>query len=826
MKHLRWLLSFPYYLIWLLPLILLAPVYLTGRALFWGTPLLQFVPWWSFAWETLLSGHLPLWNPYLGMGAPLLANYQSALAYPPTWIYFALYVLGGVRLMAWGQALLVALHLAWSGLGMALLARRIGLGVLAQGVAGLSFGLCGYLVARAGFLSINAAAAWMPWVILSLTSLLEMCNQLKPLHWKTAILPQSLHLTLCVAMQLLSGHAQTTWYTLVLALLWTLYWVMLQIGREGWARRVGYGGVSAGLAIILGVGLAAVQLLPTAEYLAQSQRASSVAYDYAMNYSFWPWHFLNFLSPGMFGSPATGDYWGFGNYWEDAVYIGALPLLLAVRAVLDAFWRRKRTPPHPPSEGIIAKPGFILFLIVICVISAIFALGRFAAIYPWLYHNIPTFAMFQAPTRWMLWAEFALALLAAVGADRWRRPETRALYWTRLGVAGATAVLLGAGLGWLLLGDVRPTFVGAMALLGLWWLGAGLLSLVAPSMGSGLNNELGNGWSKGKEMRPAVSNRPYPLRLWQAGVLTWIAIDLLIAGYGLNPAGNLDLYNPSPTAGLVQQMSQGKRLYIPAQHENWLKYTRFLQFSTFHLNESWLNIRATHLPNMNLLDHIPMTNQFDPLTPGRYADWLAMLEEASSPVRDKLILLMNVGVIETRTRLTPYGVHFSPVEGGAFARWVACGQWAADGAEARRLILSGEVDLDREAVLEGEAERDISCSSAETRGATFHVLAMDSVNTRGNPNRFEVAFEAPASGWIIISEVWYPGWRAYLDGELVPILRANYLFRAIPTSGGVHRLVMIYQPISFRAGLAISLVSLAVMGVIWFIARRDSWKPR
>jgi hypothetical protein len=807
-KLLRRLFAFPYSFIWIPAFILLAPVYLTGRALFWGTPLLQFVPWWTFAWETLLSGHLPIWNPYVGMGAPLLANYQSALAYPPTWVYFALYLLGGVRLMAWGQALMIAFHLAWSGLGMALLARRIGLGALAQGVAGLSFGLCGYLVARAGFLSINAAAAWMPWVILSLTSLLETCSQPKPLDWRAEISPQFLYLTVCVAMQLLSGHAQTTWYTLVLALLWTLHWVIVQFRGERWLWRVLYSGMTAGLAVILGVGLAAVQLLPTAEYLAQSQRASSVAYDYAMNYSFWPWHFLNFLAPGMFGSPAAGDYWGFGNYWEDAVYIGALPLLLAVGALLGVLLKRKRKIPPHSTDKIAANPGFILFLFMVCGVSALFALGRFAVVYPWLYRNIPTFAMFQAPARWMLWAEFALALLAGVGADNWPRPEGRALYWTRLGVAGAAAILLGAGLGWLLLGEVRPTFVGAMAFLGLWWFGAGLFSLAAPS-------------AEGVPMDQAVTKRPYPLRWWQAGVLTWIAIDLLIAGHGLNPAGDLDLYGPSPTAGLVHQMSQGKRLYIPAQHENWLKYARFLRFSTFHLDESWLNIRATHLPNMNLLDHISMTNQFDPLTPGRYADWLAMLHEVTSPVKEELIRLMNVGVIETRSRLTPYGVHFTPMEGGVFARWVACGQWAADGAEARRLVLSGEVDFDREAVLEGEAEGDYSCSTAEASGAALHVLKLDDVAVRRNPNRLEVEFEAPASGWIVISDVWYPGWRAYLDGELAPILRANYLFRAVSTPGGAHRLVMIYQPTSFWAGMAISLISLIVTGVIWLFARKQ-----
>ena len=73
----------PWILVTLGPLILFGPMLIRGEALFWGTPLLQFVPWRQFALNSIRQGHLPLWNPMLGMGAPLLANYQSALLYPP-----------------------------------------------------------------------------------------------------------------------------------------------------------------------------------------------------------------------------------------------------------------------------------------------------------------------------------------------------------------------------------------------------------------------------------------------------------------------------------------------------------------------------------------------------------------------------------------------------------------------------------------------------------------------------------------------------------------------------------------------------------------------
>ena len=70
----------------LAPLVLFAPFLLGLRVLYWGKPLLQFYPWRKFAIDTLLSGHWPLWDPYLGNGAQLIANLQSAIFYPPNWL--------------------------------------------------------------------------------------------------------------------------------------------------------------------------------------------------------------------------------------------------------------------------------------------------------------------------------------------------------------------------------------------------------------------------------------------------------------------------------------------------------------------------------------------------------------------------------------------------------------------------------------------------------------------------------------------------------------------------------------------------------------------
>ncbi len=159
-------LDLPVIIIILVPLILLGKTIFRGRALYWGLPAMQFVPWQAYAWEQLREGILPLWNDLSGMGAPLLANYQLGIFYPPSWLLYLCAAVGGVPALAWANTVLVYLHLVWAGLGMLRLVREIGGKALPQTIAALAFSMSGFFVARVGFFSILWAAAWMPWVVL------------------------------------------------------------------------------------------------------------------------------------------------------------------------------------------------------------------------------------------------------------------------------------------------------------------------------------------------------------------------------------------------------------------------------------------------------------------------------------------------------------------------------------------------------------------------------------------------------------------------------------------------------------------------------------
>lgn len=659
----------------------------------------------------------------LGMGAPLIANYQSALFYPPTWLYFLFAAVGGLPLMAWGQALLVSAHLALAGWGMLRLLRKLGLAEFAQTVGALAFSLSGYLVARAHFLSINAAAAWLPWILLAAYELAA-----NPRSWRAA-----LKLAAFFALQWLAGHAQISWYTLLLTIAWLIFWARQH--KSSFAPLAGPF-VFAGL---LAFCLSAVQLLPTLEYLLQSQRAAQYDSAAAMAYSFWPWRLIGLVAPNFFGNPALGNYQGYANFWEDAIYVGLPPLLLAVGALFGAEKRR----------------SLMLFLVGLAVVSLLFALGSNLAIFPWLFDHVPTFNLFQGPTRFSLWLVFAASLLAALGAQKLRPPQGRALYWARLSVAGAIAILGACVLAFALNVTGRlpipQPFIPAVVSAGLIALAISLLYLRLPL---------------------AESKR----KTWTLLACLLLALDLLYAGWGLNPAASLELYKTQTVHSTLASQLNGARLYMPAAYEDQLKFDLLFRFDTFN-SEDPRTIRASLLPNISILDSIPSANNFDPLVPARYANWIAALESASPEDRASMLAAMNVGAVATLIEGQGASLEFETLPASGRVSFATC--------------LSPVFDVD--------------CASAD---ATVRIA-------RETPNSLVVEVDAPADGWVVIADTWYPGWHARVSNSPAQIDSQYGVFRAIPVRAGNSTVGLEYRPLSFTIGLLLTSLAWPALAVIW-----------
>ena len=789
------------------PLLLFAPFLLGQRVLYWGTVLLQFYPWRELALQALRSGHLPLWDPLLGNGAPLLANYQSAVFYPPNWL--ALLVP-----LDYAQAWIAALHLVWAGVGMVTLARALGLPPLGQAVAGLAFGLSQYLVARVSFFSINAAVAWLPWMVWLAERQLRLgtipASATSPAAGAWPRLSTALLMAACVGLLLLAGHAQTAWYILLLAGAWCA-WRLLSPGAQGFGPRLR---TAVWLAAPAGLGaiLAAVQLLPTAELLRESPRAVSADFDFVMTYSFSPWRLMTLVAPDLLGNPARGQFFGYGNYWEDAIYVGVLPLLLAITTAgssLAALVRRRRGQAEHYN-----LPGLPIFLIALMAVSLLLGLGRNTAVFPFLYWHVPTFNLFQAPTRMMIWFVFALALLAGMGAAAWRAPQGWALYWTRLGTAGALAMAVVGFGSWLLISPATQTGLhmrsigGAFALAGLLLFASGLLSLMRPA---------GSYPYPCRNRVLPCRNRVLSSRAWILAVLLVTGADLLYAGYGLNPGAPPDLYRrPAAPAQLVSAALQGHRLFYYPSDEYDVKYGRLVSFKSFGPPDLAYAARDALLADANVLDGVASANNFDPLVSARYAGLMQVISATHSL---PLLRLMDVGIVASAAPMSLDEIATSPASGMRFYRvpgqpqrvWsVAHTETVADGPAALRALADPTFDPTSTVILEA----DDTSPTARQHPATLSSDAITFPVTLGQ------------DGWVVLADTYYPGWAAWVDGVPANIRHADYAFRGVAVPAGSHTIVFDYQPGSLMEGSLLTILG-ALAGLVlglagWIYGRRFS----
>jgi len=372
----------------LLTVVYFWPQIVGGRVLYWGDIGLYFAPMEGFLRENLRAGRVPLWNPLIYCGTPYAGNPQAWPLYPVTALLpfvSASYFLN----------LTVALHVWLAGAGTFLFARRaLGVGRAAALLAAITFMFGGQLVSKEQFPNMVQASAWLPWVLWALDGLLHSRR-----------VRNALVLGLVLGLQLLAAHAQMTLLTLYLAVAWGVFVLRREgaLSRKGAMKRAPTLLLSGAVA----VGLAAGQLLPAVALFKDASRQKLSFH--VVNRFFLPYHQLgNFALPRLHGQPFTGDWTPLGNSWETCCYVGWLSLGLALWGGALA-WRRGGDP-----------PGAARFWTVVFGFGLWMALGGKGGLYHLAYFVLPGFRAFHDPARCLLWACFALSLLAGYGWERVR----------------------------------------------------------------------------------------------------------------------------------------------------------------------------------------------------------------------------------------------------------------------------------------------------------------------------------------------------------------------------------------------------------------------
>ncbi|HYG09051.1 MAG TPA: hypothetical protein VD835_03655, partial [Pyrinomonadaceae bacterium] len=396
----------------LLFVLFFAPILFSAYLLAPGDGILYFLP--NFYARRVL------WDASVWGGFPAVGDSQLMMWYPPA-LLFSL-------VKSWNAFLLSAYVLAASftyAYAYALTRSRF-----AAAVGGICYGMCGFIIAHLGHAALIHAAAWLPLFLLSLEKLARRTGARPRAGSRIeqradAGIEQSgdpgverdgdagLSHRACgggfwyavgvasVACSALAGHPQIFVYTLALGGAYALV--------RGWRARGRWRYyLLCALLVLTGVGLAAIQLLPTAELAAASLRASldfAEFVSYAMPLRQTPMLLFPYLfggSPGTFyGLPYFGAWgseaggWGAG---ELSGYLGLLPLLLA--AIGFCATRRR---------------GLAWFWLAACAVAFLLTLGD-ATPLARLTYQLPFINKFRVPARHFMELSLGVSVLAALGA--------------------------------------------------------------------------------------------------------------------------------------------------------------------------------------------------------------------------------------------------------------------------------------------------------------------------------------------------------------------------------------------------------------------------
>jgi len=342
--------------------------------------------------ESLRRGRLPLYNPREATGMVLMADPQSAVMYPPTWLFAVL-----ADKLAYSLSVFAAFSLAGGGAYVYL--RRLRLMRPAAMFGAAAFMFCGFMVGHRVHLAMIHTACWLPWGLWCIER--AGVRPLRAFSWMTAI----------VFLAIAAGH----WPTLVhVGIIWAAY-----LALRG--RPVVRSAAVMGAAILVAVALAWPQVSLTGELLAHTTR-QRIGYAVAGENSFFPAAGVLAMFPMLMGSRTPGffpqQWWGPWHLCEMLGYVGLVTLVLAA----SAAWRLYRNRPAAPggdaaplAEGPTAGQlrGLVRGWVWIGLGAMVFMLGYYLPTYR-LIHMLPVLGVMRCPARMVIAVDLAAATLAAI----------------------------------------------------------------------------------------------------------------------------------------------------------------------------------------------------------------------------------------------------------------------------------------------------------------------------------------------------------------------------------------------------------------------------
>jgi hypothetical protein len=708
------------------------------------------------------QGKIPFWNPHQFCGTPFFANFQSGVFYP---VNLAIYWMRPTTQMD----VFLYVHFLIAAIFGYLLGRKLKLSVGASLVSSLTFTFCGFMVTRYGQPTLVATASWLPAIIYFSEHLVEA-----PTLRRAGLL--GLAFSFCV----LAGFPQLVLFTFYAGFLYVILRVMTA-GSLAPRRKV-QTLVLAGVAVVVACFVCAFQLLPTYELSNFSYR-KILPYGMVLSSAHHKLAALKYLIPDILGdplemsaiakslaSPEHGPAFG-QNYVSTTGYIGILPLLLAVLAL---------TKPRRPLIPFAVLSGLALLTVFGTPLLRVF------------YAVLPGFN-FSRIDRVVVVFMLGFSVLAGYGLDLARG-------------ANAKGRLLGCGAG----------FMVVAAILALWLRNSGL-AVILRHAGASIPISEYLAYASGKIVwfivLAAAGGTLLVLKglKWLSG-RTFILLALILVLADLLPnAVKFKVSQPAdrvlPASSFVDQLVQDRGTWrlakygpdiLPANTATIIGLDDIHGYDALNVKH-YIEVLSAMDSSMTSVAAAALRRRIGPI---------GNQDALASPILD----LLNVKYVLTVVRGDsdrPKPMAFLNENYLPRAFLVASPHIFRTYEETLAYMKTAEFDPRREVLLAGTEPPSgiVKDETGETAPGTAEIAASDE-------SSLTVRVEAASASYLVISDVFYPGWRAFVDGREAAALRADYAFMAVPVGPGSHTVKMTYKPLYFTLGLLFSAAGLALLAVM------------
>lgn len=579
----------------------------------------------------------------------------------------------------------------------------------------------------------------------------------------------------------LAGHPQLFLFINYVLAAYLLYHLIMSRKKKSFLQRTATPATLFLIAIVLGGGLSAVQLLPTNELGKESVRPE-MEFSQSAQGSFRPYRLITLIAPNFFGKPdmysnKSPSYWGIAQndvdpgahyYWETALYVGIIPLVLALLALISL-----RSPP-------------VLFWGAVACTSFLIAMGDAGPLYHLVYSFMPGFKLFRNPARIGIVFSLALAMLAAFGSDT---------------LFGSIQQSTNRSKRKLLL--ITGTLAAAVVLAACIFSAGGCKQATTTFLaGSGL---FGNNIAQIKQY---VDQSIYPYAAQQI----WIFVGFTLLALGII-AGSTKKMLPARMVAVLLPLIVACDLLLfgygfAANHSDPRSiYPENALITSIHSEYKKELFRLNSRSSKPGSDDIGGGEMIFKRNEGSVQKLFLM--EGYNPLRLKRQLVdrkqRTLDILNVKYKISvdreKQSMGIEPNKSYLPRVWIA-DTFVVERDEAKILPLlhQSEFDYRKSVILEEEPALTFTTPPQQH---SAHITAYNL-----NSIAIEVATDKPSL--LVVSEIGYPAWKATIDNKPAKVLRADYALRAVALPEGKHNVLLTYKDTAFFKGLVISLICAVV----------------